>query len=946
MINIASIHDFYNLLQNNSVIIYYSRRFSEKILHYVKENGFLGKVLCIAVDRVEEKPNDILGKNLIPLRNLVHIREKIILIIEADNYQCDIAKHIHSEGFDNIVCLSNNLTHKIISSANSAIKKDDINEIKYEIHNIRRYVEEQNEVCSVNEEAFKKFKGINSGKSLAIIGTGPSLDLYKPKDDIVYIGMNGAWRRKDIKWTYYFAQDFNRSTGGHEDFIKNTVCDYFFIGRYPQRFELCKYFEAPVEYSKSDKVYPYFLDVNPSRDIYMDITHHPLFNQGSIVFPVLQFALYTQPKKIYLIGCDVCNIGYSYDKEARGCHGADGWKIGYARLKTFAEYYYPDVEIISVNPIGLKKLFKDEYTYSENVLMEIEKINKKLINNDDKKMYSKECLLRYIDAHEVISFDVFDTLLMRKTLYPDQIFEIMEDRAKKYGIDLPGFVHSRKIAEAPLWSGKFQFKDIYKRLQDMLRLSDDQRDWLMNLEINTEKSCIIPRHDIVDAFNYAKAQGKYIVLVTDMYHSKEIITEFLEGIGVTGYDEIFISAEYGCSKTTGLFVELKKSVGERKILHIGDNYQADGKPANDNGIDSFLVDSSRDILAKTPFKSILDQANNSNELSLLGLIAADLYNSPFSLNDGKTIIDSRRKMVFSFIAPLATGFLLWIKNKVKKGIYDGILFSARDCYVMQQMYHILEKYELSSETKSMYFFTSRKAAALTCEDDDLIRKIFPEHNSKEIIEGGVDRKKCRNNYIKYLKKAGIRKNGKYALVDLSSRGTAQYFVQELCDFNMVGLYLRRLNYRPIVSVNSEAYIYRKDFSAFYNVILESTFTADHPSVERFSDNGDPILSNKKLSEENRNYLKEAHKYILEFFEDYISNVYIDDYYINSNNCLNGFMLLGNDNMVIKKEIIERVYIDDGDKKFYITQFLPQKETNKVEKKIPSLNKVNNSNTVN
>ena len=30
-------------------------------------------------------------------------------------------------------------------------------------------------------------------------------------------------------------------------------------------------------------------------------------------------------------------------------------------LKAFAKAFYPDVEIISVNPVGLKGIFKDEY---------------------------------------------------------------------------------------------------------------------------------------------------------------------------------------------------------------------------------------------------------------------------------------------------------------------------------------------------------------------------------------------------------------------------------------------------------------------------------------------------------------------------------------------------------------------------------------------------------
>lgn len=580
-----------------------------------------------------------------------------------------------------------------------------------------------------------------------------------------------------------------------------------------------------------------------------------------------------------------------------------------------------------------KELNTAKYKYYSNIY-----INKH-ISNKDTNCYSKKSLLQDIKVHDIISFDVFDTLLMRKTLYPDQIFEIMEDRAKKYGIDLLGFVHSRKIAEAPLWSGKFQFKDIYKRLQDMLRLSDDQRDWLMNLEINTEKSCIIPRHDMVDAFNYAKVQGKYIVLVTDMYHSKETITEFLEGIGITGYDEIFISAEYGHSKAGGLFLDVKKKCGEGTILHIGDNPNADVKPAMQNGIDTFLIESSRDILQKSPLGELIDHARNSNELSLLGLVASEVYNSPFSLDSNKIHISDVKNMIYSFIAPLATGFMLWIKNMIIAENYEGILFSARDCYVMKKMYEILINHEIANKTDLVYFYTSRKAAALICKDDQLIRKIYPDFNANEIINGGYNRSKCRENYIKYINSLNIKENGKYAMVDLSSRGTAQYFIQSIFPGDIKGLFLRRLEHRPFISVNADSYAYRKQFVVMYNAILESIFTSFEPSLESFDDNGKAIFADKPQSKENMVYIQKCHEAILEFFEEYVSNLYINNINIDFNFVFKIMQTFSSNSFIVDECIFDKIYIDDGERKEYIAKFLPEKKVIEVENKIMSNNQI-------
>ena len=40
------------------------------------------------------------------------------------------------------------------------------------------------------------------------------------------------------------------------------------------------------------------------------------------------------------------------------------WVKGYQEIKKFAEQLYPDTEIISINPVGLKGVFHNMYTES------------------------------------------------------------------------------------------------------------------------------------------------------------------------------------------------------------------------------------------------------------------------------------------------------------------------------------------------------------------------------------------------------------------------------------------------------------------------------------------------------------------------------------------------------------------------------------------------------
>lgn len=103
--------------------------------------------------------------------------------------------------------------------------------------------------------------------------------------------------------------------------------------------------------------------------LHTNIEYYPLMHFHSIIFPAIHFALYTRPKKILLIGCDCADKSHFdgsglYSKNFGVSSIAPAWQNGYKEVKKFAERYYPDTEIISVNPVGLKGMFHDVYTES------------------------------------------------------------------------------------------------------------------------------------------------------------------------------------------------------------------------------------------------------------------------------------------------------------------------------------------------------------------------------------------------------------------------------------------------------------------------------------------------------------------------------------------------------------------------------------------------------
>lgn len=224
-------------------------------------------------------------------------------------------------------------------------------------------------VARLHNETFASFKNINNGKDVVIVCTGPSLNDFKPIKDAVYIGVNRAFAAKNLTLDYLFMQDYT----GLKDYIEDS---------FPYKNKKLIRFYGIEPYGKIDNfIIPesiairhnakrYYCHASCSKtpdlpDIFAyDLCTEELYSKGSTVFDALQFALWTNPKRIYLVGCDCSNAGHFNAKDST--QNFDILVEPYRLLKEFASVYYPETEIISVNPVGLKGVFKDLYQRKED----------------------------------------------------------------------------------------------------------------------------------------------------------------------------------------------------------------------------------------------------------------------------------------------------------------------------------------------------------------------------------------------------------------------------------------------------------------------------------------------------------------------------------------------------------------------------------------------------
>ena len=326
---------------------------------------------------------------------------------------------------------------------------------------------------------------------------------------------------------------------------------------------------------------------------------------------------------------------------------------------------------------------------------------------------------------DVISFDIFDTILIRTFATPDALFQMLEKKIKdKIGIN--GFVQKRKAAEnqlrCRLVSGQdVSISDIYQQMEKMYGLSSDICNTMKHMEISGEKLCLRPRMAMIKMAKRLKSSGKRLVLTSDMYLEKKHIQSILEFHGLSFFDEIYVSSEIGLRKDKGdiwKYILDSEKISKKNLLHIGDNEQSDIQFLSDHKF-LFPVHIMRPIsllgelrggrelihvFRKTP--------NWRNEL-LLGLIAnrvsGFLDEKP---SEFRRVLSHPELFGYTIFGPIVFCFMAWlIKNAISDKV-DRFLFLSRDGWLLRNAYeqilhHSSMKNMLGKLPSSCYFYCSR-----------------------------------------------------------------------------------------------------------------------------------------------------------------------------------------------------------------------------------------------
>ena len=372
-------------------------------------------------------------------------------------------------------------------------------------------------------------------------------------------------------------------------------------------------------------------------------------------------------------------------------------------------------------------------------------------------LQSEENLVR----ESLYSFDVFDTLLTRTVAKPEKIYLLMQNVIKdsKEYENYPAYLKDnfsslRQGAEMYARENKrflcdeqeVVFDDIYEVLKLNHNLSEEQVANLKNLEIKTELKNLKPIYKNIEIVKKLLSEGKRVVLISDMYHSSEMIRKFLVSAdSIFQGIPIYVSSEYKKGKYTS---ELYKKVREienadySKWVHYGDNKVSDNKKAKNLGIKAILVKQEE----MTPYEKYGYELL-SDDISTNLVIGCTKYVRLISKDKSESY-----KLGCSCAGPIFYNYGKWLVQKALSMGIETLCFIARDGYILKEIVDIIIS-KNNINLKTQYIYGSRIAWRIPTEKniDKFLEYNLWEYRDKLSINFIADRLKISpENLTKYV----------------------------------------------------------------------------------------------------------------------------------------------------------------------------------------------------
>lgn len=281
-----------------------------------------------------------------------------------------------------------------------------------------------------------------------------------------------------------------------------------------------------------------------------------------------------------------------------------------------------------------------------------------------RKIDFKKKIIKIIDKYDVISFDIFDTLIKRNCLKPHDIFAIVESMYNSQNDNkISDFMEYREMAEKKAReNSEYEDVNLNEIYNNFSKFDSETLNKLKQLEIETELKFCTKNELMYEIYNYCKQKNKRIICISDMYLSKKNIEEILIKNGYN-IENIYVSSEIRSLKRTGnlfKYVVKKCNIRKEKIIHIGDSLKSDFLIPKLMGIKTYLIPNFINNCMYIKFENM----NNLNTRILYSFINNNIYH----YNNKYTRIG------YEILGPIAFAFCKWVHDSAKKSGINRLYF--------------------------------------------------------------------------------------------------------------------------------------------------------------------------------------------------------------------------------------------------------------------------------
>ncbi len=437
-------------------------------------------------------------------------------------------------------------------------------------------------------------------------------------------------------------------------------------------------------------------------------------------------------------------LGRYYLTERHVYDGAEFFEYLQRRIKNrAADKFSEQFPIYHGSTVAVFDELKSSYREADGHKQYIEDLGDEVVNiplegvgvpNEFKKIVA-EC--------DVVSFDLFDTLIDRPFYAPHELFLNLQKKVRLITGDSSLEFHKlRRYAEhrarQMTSAEEVTVEEIYEVFCSLSGVNVDFIPRLIEAEFEEELEYCRQRNFGRALYDYAKEQGKSIVVTSDFYFGEQYLRRLISRVGYTNVAKVFVSADLRLSKKHGgIYREVLQAlpVPSSKILHVGDNLESDVQNANKYGLKSYLTPKAIENLksqtvASSYWTSLFERVVFPTSETQIGQsvffgVSARRYfdNISPSSKPGLSGGDPSRLGYF-VLGPLVFAFTQWLIEQLRVKNADSVNFLARDGRLFYEAYRLFCRHSRDLPL-ARYLLSSRRAYGLAA--------VFDVDDAQELI---------------------------------------------------------------------------------------------------------------------------------------------------------------------------------------------------------------------